>query len=436
MNPLKDILLNAYYLATLPQRRRAARDRAARGMEPVSVLFYHRVADTHPNDWTMSTATFARQIRWLKERFDVVDLAEAQRRIASGRNSRPTVCITFDDGYAENMQFAVPLLLKEQLPFTYFVSTNHVFGNRPFPHDVAAGQPLAPNTLSQLREMAAAGVEIGAHNRNHVHLGVVSADVMQDEIVGSKHDLEQALEREVRYFAFPYGQPSDLSTAAFQIAYQAGYRGVCSAYGGYNFPGDDPFHLRRIHADCELVRVKNWLTVDPRKLRNPIHFDPGDFRRDVAPPVLLDAQDLEFHAESDMSACTANSIPASQRASARARFAGGERVGAAGGERRAAERRLRPRRAVLPLARAGRARPVGHGVQLPAARGAAGRAGPAGFVRPLPGALPPAAAAADVSCGARRFGPPRSPPRPSASSPSGRRVFPGSCSAGPIARRW
>jgi peptidoglycan/xylan/chitin deacetylase (PgdA/CDA1 family) len=289
MTPLKNLLLSAYYAATLPARRRAATDRAVRGREPVSILFYHRVADTVPNDWTMPTAVFAAQIRWLRAGFEIVDLAEAQRRIAAGHNTRPTACITFDDGYAENMDFAVPLLLREQVPFTYFVSTNHVFGNRPFPHDQAAGVPLAPNSVSQLRELAAAGVEIGAHNRNHVHLGTLEHDQLVDEIVGSKHDLEQALEREVHYFAVPFGQPSDLSTAAFQIAYHAGYRGVCSAYGGYNFPCDDPFHLRRIHADCELVRLKNWLTVDPRKLRHPLSFDPGDFRHEVAPPVYLDS---------------------------------------------------------------------------------------------------------------------------------------------------
>jgi peptidoglycan/xylan/chitin deacetylase (PgdA/CDA1 family) len=289
MSPLQNLLLSAYYAATLPARRRAAIDRAACGQEPVSVVFYHRVADESPNDWTMPTKMFAAQIRWLRARFEIVDLAECQRRIAATRNDRPTVCITFDDGYAENMDFAVPLLLREQVPFTYFVSTSHVFGSRPFPHDVAAGVPLTPNSVSHLRELAAAGVEIGAHNRNHVHLGTVAHEQLVDEIVGSKHDLEQALEREVRYFAVPYGQRDDLSTAAFQIAYHAGYHGVCSAYGGYNLPGDDPFHLRRIHADCELVRLKNWLTVDPRKLRHPINFNPGDFRRDVAPPVYLDS---------------------------------------------------------------------------------------------------------------------------------------------------
>jgi peptidoglycan/xylan/chitin deacetylase (PgdA/CDA1 family) len=289
MNIDAKILLNTYYLTTLPTRRRAAKTRAEKGREPVSVLFYHRVADCFPNAWTIATETFARQIDWLQKYFDVVNLEEGQRRIAAGRNSRPSVCITFDDGYSENCDFAVPLLINRGLPFTYFVSTSHVFTNRPFPHDVAEGRPLEPNSIAQLCEMAAAGVEIGSHCRNHVHLGTAPYAALTEEIRGSKHDLEQTLEREVRYFAFPFGQPADLSTAAFQIAYQAGYHGVCSAHGGYNFPGDDPFYLRRIHADCETVRLKNWLTVDPRKICSGKAFQPGDFRHEGAPPTMLNA---------------------------------------------------------------------------------------------------------------------------------------------------
>jgi hypothetical protein len=56
-----------------------------------------------------------------------------------------------------------------------------------------------------------------------------------------------------------------LNTDAFRLAREAGYAGVCSAYGGYNYLGDDPFHFQRIHADPELIRLKNWLMVDPRK---------------------------------------------------------------------------------------------------------------------------------------------------------------------------
>jgi peptidoglycan/xylan/chitin deacetylase (PgdA/CDA1 family) len=273
----KEFLLTGYYCATQPARRRAAAARASRQTEPVRVVYYHRVADEHFNAWTMSTRAFAAQIDWLRARFDIVGLAEAQARIKAGRNSVPTACITFDDGYADNMHFAAPLLAKHQIPFTYFVSTDHVLGGRPFPHDVAAGLPLAPNTPDQLRELAAAGAEIGAHTRGHVDLGKLPADKMHDEIAGCKRDLEDAITADVRYFAFPYGQHQNLSAEAFRIVFEAGYHGICSAYGGYNFPGDDSFHLRRIHADPELVRFKNWLTVDGRKLRKHRDFDPGDY---------------------------------------------------------------------------------------------------------------------------------------------------------------
>jgi peptidoglycan/xylan/chitin deacetylase (PgdA/CDA1 family) len=275
----KEYALGAYYLSTLRQRRQAAAERAAKHSEPVRILFYHRVADTCRNGWTMRTKSFEAQIHWLRQRFDLVTLEAAQARIASGRNRWPTACITFDDGYADNRRFAIPLLLKYQIPFTYFVSTDHVLRGEPFPHDVRAGQPLAVNTLSHLRELVAAGVEIGAHTRSHADLGAnLSTKQLTVEIVGSKHELEAALAIPIRYFAFPYGQHANLSADAFRTALGAGFSGVCSAYGGYNFPGDDPFHLRRFHADEEFFRFVNWMTVDPRKLRMHRDFDPGDYR--------------------------------------------------------------------------------------------------------------------------------------------------------------
>jgi peptidoglycan/xylan/chitin deacetylase (PgdA/CDA1 family) len=278
----KNALLNSYYWTTLPLRSRAAALRAAHHCEPIQILFYHRVADDHPNGWTMSTRSFGRQIRWLRSRFEIVSLSEAQARIATGRNQRPTACITFDDGYADNCRFAIPLLLKHRIPFTYFVSTNHVLSGESFPHDVAAGHPLAVNTLTHLREMAAAGVEIGAHTRSHANLGGnLTRDELSDEIVGSKLELQTAIGCDIRYFAFPYGQHENLSAKAFHIAVEAGFDGVCSAYGGYNFPGDDPFHLRRFHADREFIRFKNWLTIDPRKVRMQQDSNPSDYRSGV-----------------------------------------------------------------------------------------------------------------------------------------------------------
>lgn len=275
----KELALGAYYLSTLRSRRRAAAERAAEFREPVRIMFYHRVANHCLNPWTMRPQTFAAQVHWLRERFDLVTLAKAQRRIASGRNRIPTACITFDDGYADNFEMAIPLLLEHGIPFTYFVSTDHVLRNVPFPHDMAAGCPLAVNTLDDLLELAAAGVEIGAHTRNHADLGAIhSVEALTDEIIGSKQDLEDAIGQPVNYFAFPYGLHKNLSVAAFRTAFEAGFAGVCSAYGGYNFPGDDSFHLRRFHADEEFIRFANWMTIDPRKVRLQRDFDARDYR--------------------------------------------------------------------------------------------------------------------------------------------------------------
>lgn len=279
LDTCKAPMLDLYYLATLPRRRQSTAQLQTDHKTPVIALFYHRVADEHPNDWTISTERFQKQISWVKERFEIVTLQEAQLRIGAENNDRSTVCITFDDGYADNCTTAVPWLLEQGIPFTYFVTTNHVESGDPFAHDVKAGQPLAPNTAEQIRGMAAAGVEIGAHTRTHADLGQLTEEqAIYEEVVGSKRDLEELLDQPVRYFAFPFGMPENMSTAAFRIAFQAGLWGVCSAYGGYNLPGDDAFHVQRIHGDPQWARFRNWLTVDPRKLRQAKLFDPGDYR--------------------------------------------------------------------------------------------------------------------------------------------------------------
>jgi len=279
----KRLALSGYYHATLPLRRwQAARRRRLR-CAPIAVLFYHRVAPDAPNAWTMPPSVFQRQLRYLQSRFDLISLETAQQRITQGENDRPAVCITFDDGYADNCLHALPLLVKHRIPCTYFVASQHVTTGRPFPHDVAAERPLAPNTPEQIKALADAGIEIGAHTRTHVDLGNIhNPKRLREEVVGSGDDLQRITGRPVRYFAFPFGLHANLNVEAFTMAAQAGYRGVCSAYGGYNLPGGDAFHLQRIHADVQMIRLKNWLTVDPRKLHA---IEPFAYRRPANQPT-------------------------------------------------------------------------------------------------------------------------------------------------------
>ena len=266
----KRLLLNLYYHGSRPLRWWNRRCAVARGGVPVVVLFYHRVADDRANDWTISNRMFARQMRWLQAHFELISLAEARQRVLDGANNRPCVSITFDDGYADNCREAIPLLIKERIPCTYFVTLQNVLDGEPFAHDLAQGNSFLPNTLEQLKAMADAGIEIGAHTYTHPDLArIADRRKLRREVVSAGEDLQQAIGRPVRYFAFSFGQRVNLSREAFEMAYQAGYEAVVSAYGGYNFPGGDAFHLQRIAACDQMIRLKNWTTVDPRKINTP-----------------------------------------------------------------------------------------------------------------------------------------------------------------------
>lgn len=251
-----------------PLRRGQLRRLSAAGCAPLCVLFYHRVADRHPNDWTISHTGFQQHIDYLRQRFELISLTEVQRRVRDCSSDRLAVALTFDDGYAENCDFALPLLVRHQIPCTYFVSVQHVLSGMPFDHDARAGQPLPVNTVEQLRAAADAGIEIGLHTRTHVDFAEVTDPLtIEQEIVEATAELTALIGRPIRHFAFPYGLPQQLTQPAIEAVRRAGLDGFCSAYGAYNLPGRDAFHIRRIHGDPQFYRLRNWLEFDARKLR-------------------------------------------------------------------------------------------------------------------------------------------------------------------------
>jgi len=264
MNSGRRLLMSLYWHGSGSYRWWRQRRMISAGQAPISVLVFHRIADDRANDWTTPTRTFVKAIGWLKSRFELISLEEAQRRIRSGANLRPAVAITFDDGYAVNNQMALPLLIEQRIPCTYFVCTQPVVEGTPFTHDQALCHHLRPNSVQQLQDLARAGIEIGAHSRTHPDFGrITDPATLYDELVTARDELAEAVGQQIRYFAFPFGCPKNLTAEAFQLARAAGYAGVVSAYGGYNFPGGDAFHLQRRGAERSLSRLKNWTTFDP-----------------------------------------------------------------------------------------------------------------------------------------------------------------------------
>ena len=277
MHPLRHAALRAYNTLSGPWRQRRLARLAQQGAAPMCVLFYHRVADKHPNAWTISCEEFQRHVDYCREHFELIGLDELQRRVERDVSPRPTVTFTFDDGYAENCHNALPLLIEYQVPTVYFVATAPVLEQRPFEHDVEAGVPLPVNTVEQLRWAANSGIEIGLHTRSHIDFARTQDPTrVRDEIAGAKEELEGMIGRQVRYLAVPFGMPAQLTQTVIETAAKAGLKGFCSAFGAYNLPGRDSFHIRRIHGDPEFARLRNWLSFDRRRVR-----------REPAVPYLL-----------------------------------------------------------------------------------------------------------------------------------------------------
>lgn len=107
---------------------------------------------------------------------------------------------------------------------------------------------------------------------------IEAVDELHDEIVGGADAIADITGRTIQSFAFPFGQRANISATAFEAARQAGFTSVCSAYGGFNFAGDDLFHIQRFAVDDDMIRLMNWCGVDPRKKRMHPRFD---FPRDA-----------------------------------------------------------------------------------------------------------------------------------------------------------
>ena len=121
------------------------------------VLIYHRVADLErdPQLLAVSPATFDAQMTVLARDFRVVELAELADTLHRGRVERRTVAVTFDDGYADNLLAAAPILEAHRVPATVFVSSGHLDAGREFWWDEVERLVLAPGTLPERIELEA-----------------------------------------------------------------------------------------------------------------------------------------------------------------------------------------------------------------------------------------------------------------------------------------
>lgn len=111
-------------------------------------------------------------------------------------------------------------------------------------------EDCAPLSWSELRAMAAEGLEIGAHTRTHPILSKVETpQAIEDEIGGSKRRIEEALGLKVRHFCYPNGRPEDFNAVAIDAVRAAGYETAVTTLAGPVTAGADPLQLNRLGVD-------------------------------------------------------------------------------------------------------------------------------------------------------------------------------------------
>lgn len=211
------------------------------------IVAFHRIQDaTSADGLTISVRLFERYCRFFERYFRVISLRDLVHRLERGQGLNRHLAITFDDGYRDNFDNAVPVLEKLSLPATFFVVSQWV-GTDVVPWwDREQGVCHPWMTWEQVQSLHRKGFDVGAHTRTHVDLGKVSEAEARDEIRGARFELGRELAAPIELFAYPYGGRNNLTDANRELVKAEGFRCCCSSFGGVNATGTDPFHLRRV----------------------------------------------------------------------------------------------------------------------------------------------------------------------------------------------
>jgi glycosyltransferase involved in cell wall biosynthesis/peptidoglycan/xylan/chitin deacetylase (PgdA/CDA1 family)/ubiquinone/menaquinone biosynthesis C-methylase UbiE len=191
------------------------------------ILMYHRIADdSSPSTrrWTATPSEFEEQLAYLREAG--YRSATIEEWAAAGAENRPLsgkrVLITFDDGFTDFADAAVPLLQRHGFRAELFVVPGHVGGTNSWEPVLSERYPLMDwPTLQALPRRV---VTIGSHTVNHRMLTAIPAADAMEELVRSKVMLEDRLSRPVTSMAYPYG-PADgaIQRLVGAAGYEYGY---------------------------------------------------------------------------------------------------------------------------------------------------------------------------------------------------------------------
>jgi peptidoglycan/xylan/chitin deacetylase (PgdA/CDA1 family) len=214
-------------------------------------LCYHSV---HPKlSFSTTPKMFERHLEWLGETCEVIPFREMLDAAIDSIRERPAVAITFDDGYADNYEFAFPLLRKYRMPATFFVTAGLIDGDPEvharFQKLRGGSAEIRPLDWGQARELRAEGLEIGAHTYSHPNLIKLDGSRVAEELRVSKEILEDRLEAPIDLLAYPFGKPKrHFDHTTLEIALMTGYSHAAAVLFRSVRTRDSPLALPRFLA--------------------------------------------------------------------------------------------------------------------------------------------------------------------------------------------
>ncbi len=204
----------------------------------VTILMYHSIDYEKGNDLRVPKEKFREQMKYLKDNnFTTLSLQEVYDFL---ENNKPipekSVAITLDDGYMDNYNNAFPVLKEFGQTAAIFAIIEAIDND---PHVI---------TLAQAKEMEENGIDIESHCISHDHLEKMSYELQLDTLKKSKAFLEEKLNKEAYFIAYPYGTYNENTLKA---AKEAGYKLGVTINSGMTHKKDGILTLRRVYVGAK-----------------------------------------------------------------------------------------------------------------------------------------------------------------------------------------
>jgi peptidoglycan/xylan/chitin deacetylase (PgdA/CDA1 family) len=258
------------------------------GARTLRILMYHKVNDVPDNPTTVPIALFDEQLAQARELgYTFVDLDAVLDHYGHGAPlPSKAVLVTFDDGYRDIHENALPVLQEHGVPSVIFVPVAYMDDTMPLPHEthlVERGVLNPTLDWGLVRELDAAGVRVESHGIAHRPLAEVQLDEAVREIGVSKLKLEEQLGRRVRGYAYVKGSEAHFHPVHESLLKQAGYEIAFTSISRSNGPSSNPFRLGRYNVEpysartfelvlsgaCDLIALKDTVAgTHARRLFN------------------------------------------------------------------------------------------------------------------------------------------------------------------------